>query len=257
MNKEIEMRIKRLRERYKEFGERYGKNRFNLDKFEQRYQEALRSRYSLEIFLSAEEEALTQLYQETINPKVENEKDKYESSFLKKVDKILEDYDDRIKIYPYIDFHPDANEDLKYLYGAIKQFYFYVFPLLEIIFGSRELGTNVIKDFSVFYGFIDYYGRETQNGYSRRIEDHIIKLKHYSTKEVEQDYRNIMIESAQYFNKLQIFLKKYKSNINLEKELNVSVDLFGKEKASYNEVIDYTISWIDDLFYNFRIKSFI
>ncbi len=255
MNKEIEIRIKRLKDRYIEFGEKYGKKRFNLEKFEQRYQEALKSNYNLQIFVMAEEEALTQLYQETINPKIE--KDKYETSFLKKVDKILEDYDERIKNYPYIDFHPDANEELKYLYGAIKQFYLYIFPLLEIIFGSRELGTNVIKDFSVFYSFIDYYGRDTQNGYSRRIEDHIIKLKHYSAAETEQDYRNIIIESAQYFNKLSIFLKKYKTNIFSEKELNVSLEIFGKDKMNYHEIIDYTLDWIEDFFYNFRIRSFI
>lgn len=257
MNKEIELRIKRLRDRYKEFSERYGKNRFNLEKFEERFQEALKSRYNLEIFVSAEEEALNQLYHEVINPKIEKEKDKYESSFLKKVDKILEDYDERIKSYPYIDFHPDANEELKYLYGAIRQFYYNIFPLLEIIFGSRELGTNIIKDFSLFYGFIDYFGREVQNGYSRRIEDHIIKLKHYSSNEVEQDYRNIMIETAQYFNKLHIFLTKYKKNIYSEKELKVPIELFGKDKMSYLEIIDFVIDWIDDLFYNFRIKSFI
>lgn len=255
MNKEIEIRIKRLKDRYIEFAEKYGKKRFNLEKFEQRYQEALKSNYNLQIFVMAEEEALTQLYQETINPKIE--KDKYETSFLKKVDKILEDYDERIKNYPYIDFHPDANEELKYLYGAIKQFYLYIFPLLEIIFGSRELGTNVIKDFSVFYSFIDYYGRDTQNGYSRRIEDHIIKIKHYSAAEAEQDYRNIIIESAQYFNKLSIFLKKYKSNIFSEKELNVSLEIFGKDKMNYHEIIDYTLDWIEDFFYNFRIRSFI
>ena len=255
MSKEIEDRIKRLRDRYKEFGEKYGKKRFNIEKFEQRYQNALQSRYNLEIFISAEEEALTELYQETVNPK--QEIDKYETSFLKKVDKILEEYDDRIKVYPYIDFHPEANEELKYLYGAIKQFYLHIFPILEIIFGSRELGTSVIKDFSAFYGFIDYFGRDTKNGYSRRIEDYIIKIKHYSTNEAEQDYRNIMIETAQYFNRLSIFLKKQKANIFTEKEVSVDIKIFGKEKLSYIEAIDFTINWIEEFFYNFRIKSFI
>lgn len=255
MSKEIEYRISRLRERYKEFGERYGKKVFNLDKFEQRYKEALLSRYNLEIFVAAEEEAITQLYNDIINPKVE--KDKYESSFMKKVDKILEEYDDRIKIYPYIDFHPDANNELKYLYGAIRQFYLHIFPVLEIIFGSREIGTSVIKDFSVFYGYIDYYARDTQNGYSRRIEDYIIKLKHYSINEAEQDYRNIMIETAQYFNKLSIFLKKHRQNILPTKDVNVEMEIFGKNQMNFVEMIDFTINWIDEFFYNFRIKSFI
>lgn len=255
MNKDLEQRIKRLRDRYIELGEKYGKKRFNLEKFEQRYKEALKSNYNLEIFCSAEEEALTQLYQETINPK--ETKTKYDLSFMKKVDKILEDYEERVKVYPYIDFHPEANEELKYLYGAIKEFYLNIFPLLEIIFGSRELGTNIMKDFSVFYGFIDYFGRETQTGYSRRIEDHIIKLKHYSNNEVEQDYRNIMIETAQYFNKLSIFIKKHKGSIYEQKELSVDPNFFGKEKMLYQEILDFTIEWIDDLFYNFRIKSFI
>ncbi len=255
MNKELENKINILRERYKEFGERYGKKRFNLEKFEQRYKEALKSRFNLDIFISAEEEALTQLYQETINPKPVV--GKQDSSFSKKVDKILEEYDERIKVYPYIDFHPDGNEELKYLYGAIKQFYIYIFPLLEIIFGSRELGVSTIKDFSVFYGFIDYYARDTQTGYSRRIEDYILKLKYHSTNEAEQDYRNIMIETAQYFNKLIIFLTKQKSNIFVEKEVSVDLKVFGKEQMTYLEIIDFTTNWIEELFYNFRIKSFI
>ncbi|MFN3410561.1 MAG: hypothetical protein ACK4YF_00170 [Exilispira sp.] len=256
MNKEIEQRIQRLKDRYRELGQKYGKKRFNLEKFEERYKEALKSNYDLSIFISAEEEALTQLYQETLNPV--REKDKYDASFMKKVDKLLEDYEDRIKAYPYIDFHPDANEELKYLYGAIKQFYLNIFPFLEIIFGSRELGTNIIKDFSVFYGFIDYFGRDTQNGYSRRIEDHIIKIKHYSLNEVEQDYRNIMIETAQYFNKLSIFLNNQKNNIEyIDKELEVPVEIFGEKRLRYDKIIDCVIKWIDDFFYNFRIRSFI
>ena len=58
---EFEKRLQRLRDRYKEFGEKYGKKRFNIELFEQRYKNALLSRENLEIFVTAEEEALTQL----------------------------------------------------------------------------------------------------------------------------------------------------------------------------------------------------
>ena len=253
---EFEKRLQRLRDRYKEFGEKYGKKRFNIELFEQRYKNALLSRENLEIFITAEEEALTQLYQETLSPK--NTVSDYEKSFMKKVDDIIEEYDSRIKQYPYIDFHPDANEELKYLYGAIRQFYENIFPLLEMMFGTRDLGVNVMKDFSGFYGFIDYFARERSNRYSRRIEDYLIKLKHYSATDTEQNYRNIMIESAQYFNKLSIFLQKQKENIkNIDRSLSVPYEFFGKETLSYIEIVDYTLQWIDDLFYNFRIKSFI
>ncbi len=243
MNKNLEQRIKILRERYKEFGEKYGKKVFNLEKFEQRYENALQNRFNLEIFVTAEEEALTELYNEILNPKTKE--DKYQNSFMKKVDDIIEEYDSRMKIYTYINFHPEANEELKYLFGAIKQFYLYIFPLLESIFGSKELGSNVMKDFSVFYGFIDYYARDTQNGFSRRIEDHIIKIKHYSTKEVNQDYRNIMIESAQYFNKLYIFIQKHLDKIYFDKEMQTDIKFFGKEKLSFKEILNFTLNWID------------
>lgn len=256
-NKEIENRITRLREKYKEFGNKFGNNIFNYNAFENRLENTLKNRINLEIFVKAEEEALSQLYNETISPKKKEKLSEKEDSYTKKVDKILKEYEERIKKYPKIDFYDYEDEEIKYLYGAIVFFYEKIFPYLETIFNGRELGMNIMKDFSVFYNYLNYYGRETTRGHSKRIEDFILKLKYSSKNEIEVDYRNFFIETAKYFNNLKQFLR---TNLNklkdIKKIINVENKLFEHNQYTFYDLTKRIISWIDDLMYDFRLSEF-
>lgn len=256
-SKEIDKRLERLREKYKEFGEKFGKKIFNYEEFENRLTNALKNRINLEIFVKAEEEALSQLYNEIISPKKKEKLSEREDAYTKKVNKILEEYENRIKKYPKIDFYDYEDEEIKYLYGAIVYFYEKIFPYLETIFNGRELGMNVMKDFSIFYNYLNYYGRETSRGHSKRIEDFILKLKYSSKNEIKMDYRSFFIETAKYFNNLKQFLK---TNLNKLKDLNrlinVEDKLFEHNQFTYYDLTKRIINWIDDLIYDFRLGEF-
>jgi len=256
-NKELDKRIERLREKYKEFGDKFGENLFNYQEFEKRLENALKNRINLEVFIKAEEEALVQLYNEVMNPKKKEKLSEKEDSYTKKVEQILLDYEKRVKKYPMIDFYDYDDDEIKYLYGAIVYFYEKIFPYLETMYNGRELGMNVMKDFSLFYNYLNYYGRETTRGHSKRIEDFILKIKYSSKNEVDADYRNFFIETAKYFKNLKQFLTRNQNKLkDVNKLISVEKGLFKHKQYSYHDFNLRIIKWIDDLIYNFRLSEF-
>ncbi len=249
--------LKLLREKYYTLAENYSKNIFNPDLFEERYRLALKNRINLESFFAAEFQAIDQILKDIKKPKLEKLSER-PNSFTKKVEDILEEYDERVKVYPYIDFHPKAHEDLKYLYGGLKLFYKEIFFHLESIYTPKIVGSTISKDFSKYYRFIEYAARESKNNVSKRISDYLITIRNYDDDKSEKNYRNFMIDTGSYFNELKVFLNNSMEKIESHGQtISLKSKILGQSKYSYHDFVLASIEWIDNFLHNFRIHDFV
>lgn len=258
-DKEFKLRYEQLKERYKEFGKIFGKNCFDYEAFEERYLKALTNKIDLEIFLKAEEEALEQKYLICLeNQKKDKNKEK---KFSQKVDEIIEEYDKRLKKYPYNNFYEDAPDDLKYLYGALLLFYNHLFPYLETIFSIKNTTKEIFREFEKFYTFFNYYCYNKEGFLSKKFQDIVATIKHLDSNNLEKLRMNTFIETGKTFNELLHFIQKNKNSINkdllkikiIDKPL---IKIFNTDEVYTTNLIDFIINWIKNFLYDFRISEF-
>jgi hypothetical protein len=191
-NKEIDLLINKVREKYKESYKEYKSRLFNVEAFEDRLQTALRKRMNLEGFILAEIanfEQLKQKFEEDRNPKKPEE-----SAFSKQVNQIFEENTSRIKKYKEIQFHPDADIEIMHLYGGLSEFIQYYFSILWIILNDYQFKEKV---HTLDHRFSEFAVSRSRK-HPRRIEDHITILSRKGVKEIEieKDKNNFLKESA-------------------------------------------------------------
>ncbi len=186
---EIQLLLKKLRDRYTEYAKKFNKVWFNLEAFDDRYRMAVENRMNLEGFILAEISNF-----EKIREKYE--KKKSEKSFSSRVDTIMEEHGARIKKYPAVYFHPRAHFEMIHFYGALSEFTLYIIPALRLVLSEAEHKTrlNSIED------RLAPLAMPSGKKYSRRILDHIMVLSRPSSRtwelDMEKDKNNFLKESA-------------------------------------------------------------
>lgn len=185
--KEIQLLITKLRERYADYAARYNPRWFNRDAFEERLKMAVDHRMDLEGFILAE---ITNF--EKIREKYEQKKN--EKPFSVRVEQIMEENITRIKKYPEVLFHPQAGLEMRYFYGALNEFALSRFPVLWLVLKDQALRGRLQK----FEEALAFLAVADGKRYPKRIEDHILVLTRTgrSEIEVERDNNNYLKESA-------------------------------------------------------------
>jgi hypothetical protein len=184
---EIDRAVEKLKRLYTKYASLYSERLFNLKGFEARYRNALEEKVNLNSFLHAEIIAFEELKQR-VELKIEEKKapqSPSESTYSEVADRIIEENLGRIRKYPHIDFHPDAEEEAAYLLGAATDFYYNAWNkssrLLKIL-GIGEMVDCIEKleaDFS--YYIIPIRGR-----YSRAVDDYMLVLSRKRPKDNER-----------------------------------------------------------------------
>jgi hypothetical protein len=184
---EIDLIIKKLRERYREYGRKYSRAWFNIEAFEQRYSMALEKGMNLEGFALAE---ITNF--EKTREKYEKKRD--EKPFSKMVDDIMERNAERVRKYPPIYFHPDADLEMVHFYGALQDFTLNRLPVLRVLVDEAAHidALNRLEDAAAHLAVP--VGRK----HSRRILDHIMVLSRTKAGglDAEKDKNAYLRESA-------------------------------------------------------------
>ncbi|HSV98018.1 MAG TPA: hypothetical protein VLM75_13945 [Spirochaetota bacterium] len=186
--KEIELLIKKLRDRYREYGEKHSRAWFNLEAFNQRHAMAVDKGMNMEAFALAE---ITN-FEKT---REKYEKKKNEKPFSKMVDDIMEQNAERVRKYPAVYFHPNADLEIVHLYGALQNFALHRLPILRVLLdeASHIDGLNRLEDALAVLAI------PTGRKHSRRILDHIMVLARTNMNgglEAEKDKNNYLKESA-------------------------------------------------------------
>ena len=191
--KEIDLLIKKVREKYKTAYNEYNSRLFNAEAFEDRFQTALRKRMNLEAFILAEITNFEQLKQKAEEER--HPKQPEENTFSRQVNRIFEENTARIKKYQEIRFHPDADIEITHLYGALTEFIKYYFSILWIILNDYQFKDKV---HSLDHRFSEFAVSKSRK-HPKRIEDHITILTRKGVKEIEIERdRNIFLKEAAF-----------------------------------------------------------
>lgn len=173
---EINELVGKLKERYKEYSSKHSPVWFDVNAFDQRLLAAIKGRMNMEGFILAEISNF-----EKIKERYEKKKKQKENSFSKKVDRIIEENNARIKKYPQIIFHSKNGLEISYLYGAMTFLSIELFPVMRIIIADSRLRNilNSLEDRLLFLA--EPRGRL----HAKRITDHIMLLNRAGVREIE------------------------------------------------------------------------
>lgn len=163
--KEIEMLIKKLRDKYLEYGRKHNRSWFNADAFEERLRMATVKRMNLEGFILAE----IANFEKT---RERYDKKKAEKPFAARVESIMEENLARMKKYPAIYFHELAELETTHFYGALSEFALNLLPVLRVLVSDAAIKDR-IRGIEERLGFLAIpMGRK----HSKRILDHMLVL---------------------------------------------------------------------------------
>jgi hypothetical protein len=183
---EIDRLIEKLKQKYSEYSAK-NPTWFNYDAFRDRLMMAIRNRMNREAFILAEIANF-----EKVREKYD--KKKSEKSFSEQVDRIIDEQVARIKKYPELRFHPRAGLEIMHLYGALSEFAQGFFAVLFAVIEDKALKDRLIS----FQQALGELAVPRGTLPSRRIEDHLAKLRIPGVPEIEleRDKNEYLKESA-------------------------------------------------------------
>lgn len=115
--KELKAALEKLREQYRVYGEKFDRQVFNLERFNERYMESLRIGMPAGHFLAGEVQTFREL-----QAKAEEKYAPKDRSVSVKVDRMLEDFAERTRQYPLAELCPRADEESCRLVGMLREF---------------------------------------------------------------------------------------------------------------------------------------
>jgi len=165
-SEEIQKSIEKLREEYSKYSPLHPSG-FKLLEFESRYTQILKEKGDLTKFLLIEIDFL-----ERMKLLYEEQKKKAEIMKNSPLNRILEEQESKYTHFPKIDFHPFARREMKYFYGAMKNFIERELYILELIFK----GTPEMADLKDCISVLEKTGKGFRSAPSLRITEHILNI---------------------------------------------------------------------------------
>jgi len=184
---DVDAVVQKLKSLYKKYAEVFGTKIFNLEAFEQRYRDALVNKINLTNFCHAEITVF-----EELKKKVEKKSTaEAGASYSNVADRIIEENLQKIRKYRLIDFHPDAEEETKYLLGVITDFYYELWG--QVKGALKPLGERSFNDFmEKLENDFSYYVVPLRSLYSRAADDYMLVLSRKNPKESERASYNFI-----------------------------------------------------------------
>jgi hypothetical protein len=163
---EIEKIVNKIREEYTEYSQLQPAG-FKILEFESRYTQILKEKGDVQTFLLSEIDFLEKMKQV-----YHLQKKKAEIMKESPLNRILDEQESFYSHFPKIEFHPYARKEIKYFYGALKQFVERDLFVLELIFK----GTPEMKDLKDSISNIEKMGKVFRTSPSLRIKEHMLKI---------------------------------------------------------------------------------
>lgn len=269
---EVRMLLVKIRSEYAKQAQEHGTHRFNVEGFNERYQNALRSNTEIETFLLAEVQALEEMKQEIREQEEarvrerEEERMRYENSFSKKADDMLKEFERMIEKYPARSIDENASNELNRLYGGMTEM-FGCFSLVRNMFlrsDSYEVELLVKEIDETFY---DMFVTEVEGKPPDVFQDYLIALRRGDAGEAERREKVVLKEAGLFLNDLVKNLATLEERLHLidENESVICDDNFtrayprigsafsGKTKK---QVLLGTKNYAQALVRDFRLKGF-
>ncbi|MDC7125638.1 MAG: hypothetical protein PQJ46_08715 [Spirochaetales bacterium] len=196
--------------------------------FESRYNDALKFRLNLSNFFEAEKDAVKALLKQSEDLKKAEEAQKKVSESSKEdkpskpeekmsyADKILKEFEDRIRQYPGLRIHPDADLEMRKLFGALanmeQEHWGTVDGIIRKAYGSKRFNESIDLEPEVNRMCIAAHdgipsGLDT---YFRLLER---KPRNYT--DIENEQKRCLLNAASLLKKLQMEIIKALDNSQL------------------------------------------
>ncbi len=183
----LDLAISKLKTLYRKYADTYGEKIFNVHGFEKRYHSALLRKVNLPVFLNAEISVFEELRQRVEEGDRSHERHTYSDV----ADRIIEENLRKVTGYRKIDFHPDAEEEARYLLGAVTDFYYGGWSKVHRIL--KDLGVKAVSDvlFSLENDF-SYFVVPVRGLYSRAVDDYVRVLARKMPRDSERASYNFI-----------------------------------------------------------------
>jgi hypothetical protein len=182
---DIDAAVKKLKSLYRKYAEVYGGKLFDLEKFEERYRDALVRKIDLASFVGAEIDVFERLKKRVETKQPARAGRESGPTYSDIADRIIEENLEKIRKYRAIDFHPDAEEESKYLLGAVTDFYYDCWNEIRQLLkpcGIRDLNDTIRRVEEDFY----YFVTPARGSYSRAVDDYTIVLARKNARDSER-----------------------------------------------------------------------
>ena len=231
--------------KYDEYHYKYFKSTKFKQQFEERYINALKSGVDISAFLLAEIEAIEELLkreeERVLAQGPPKENGLPQQSFA---DKIIEENRQKILKYPEINFHQDASEEIRRLYGALNKLEQEYWPSLYNVLRNTvySMNTRIMMNMEAQLNALGGTGKD---GVSARLDRYIARLNRFP-----RDYKAIDKEEKDYLLEVAFFLHSLVETLT-EAKVKYHAFLGEAEKTQLDEVINY----VTDLLVDFRLKD--
>ncbi len=245
---EVDSLVTKIRQKFNEYAKKYGANKFQVEKFNSRYIDALKLKVDLEHFLYAEISALEQLAKDIDDTKKNKlEEIKIRREIKKHLDEIADEHAKKIESYPEYYFHEKAPYDIAKLMGAFFLYYRELLPSVKkCITHYNDIYLN--NEFKKFEIHFNAYCEERKKGVTARIKDFVLVLDRHGNwgKVYEREEQKFIQDAGVFINNYLDFLKHVKRDFidgsNFEE----------KYAVFFTANIDFIKKLIDD----FRLTAF-
>lgn len=245
---EIDALLSKIRVKFNHYSQKYGQNKFSMEKFNERYMEALRKKVNLENFLYAEVMALEQIAKDIDNVKQEKLNElAARKEIRKQLDDIAEKHHEMIASYPDKRFHPDASYEISKLFGALFLYFEQLFePTKKVIDSYNDYSLSL--QFKPFLEKFEDYCKSKSDGYTGKMKDYILLLKKFTTNEklMEREEQKYLQEAAVFLNEYLDFLKYFYKEFLPEQ----------KNSQKNSDFIKANIDFIKKILTDFRMTGF-
>jgi len=256
-DKEKDDILERLRNEYIEYGNDFGRSFFSIEEFDKRYTHALVNRMNLEAFLLSEISFL-----EELKDKFEAHYNEEKDSMDNKMEEIAKRQQDKWQQFEKIDFHPAAEMETRYFYGAVVEFCQIYLSTIENFFkGTEDMFSldRSIRD-------IEKLGYQSQGIFSSRMLLHH-QILTADRQKAEKDKQHLMKDCAialfAFSKKLEEIIIGYpdkflEQDFNLKREslfLDKKKELFAGQ--SNLQVLQRIIGFALNIIESFRLRTFI
>jgi hypothetical protein len=240
---EISEVVAKIRSKYQFYCRTFFKSSRLKDEFENRYVMTLKKGYDISNFLLAEISVIEELIRKE-EDRIAQSKPNTEKKHNNFADRIVQGNLERIKKYPKIRIHNDANEEIKHLSGALNEMYETQLPVLHGIIRHIEgnLNLKALENQESRLRVLAYGGKTLIPAQLSRYFAYLNRFP--------RDYRAIEWEEKEYILESAFLLHDMFDTLSIILETTPTIPQ--KEQKQLMDIIAYIKGLIED----FRLKEF-
>lgn len=253
--KEITEILNKIRSEYKTHS-KLNPKAFDLHGFEKRYLQALQMKMNIPRFLNDEVAFLEQLkskHQELVAKK--------EASKGETINRIMDEAIERLSKYKKIDFHPLAKPEIRYFYGAMRDFGEMELPVLIHIFR----GTPEHRDFQDSIHLMERIAIQRGSQPSPRMMEHIKSMMDANGNQMlmEKDTQALLKNTCLALKKITtlgndlIQKDRVSDNLMVQIEETEYPKAIHYNKLNHKEALIEIIGKCDEIIDDFRMRPIV